>query len=97
MARKVVWTSKAISIFHEILAFYVRRNQSKTYSRKLNKEINILIKQLVEFPYLGRVTNIPAVHVRIIKHYKIFYQITSSEIIIHLVWDTRQDPSKFPL
>jgi len=53
MAKRIVWSSRADQIFTKILAFYVERNGSKTYSRKLNKEVLSIISILSKQPYLG--------------------------------------------
>ncbi|WP_378181031.1 type II toxin-antitoxin system RelE/ParE family toxin [Aquimarina sp. SS2-1] len=97
MAKRIIWTSKADLIFTEILKFYCDRNKSKTYSRKLNQEINVIIKLLLKYPFLGIKTDTKDIRVIIKGHYKIFYQVESTEIIIHLVWDARQNPKKFTL
>lgn len=97
MAKRIVWTSKADLIFTKILEFYWERNQSKTYSRKLNREINQTIALIGKYPLLGRKTDDAKIRVLIKGHYKIFYQITLEEIVVHLVWDARQNPKKLKL
>ena len=39
MARKIIWTRRADLVFTKLLEYYLLRNKSKEYSRKLNKEI----------------------------------------------------------
>lgn len=97
MAKRIVWTSKADAVFTKILEFYSERNGSKTYSRKLNKEIHANIKLLSKYPLLGIKTNQSSIYVLIKGHYKIFYELKLDEIIIHLIWDTRQNPSSLKL
>ncbi len=94
MARRIVWTSLASDIFTSILEYYVDRNGTKTFSRKLNKDINLTISLLIKSPFLGIHTNFENIRVMIFKNYKIFYQVEKEEIIIHLVWDARQDPDR---
>jgi plasmid stabilization system protein ParE len=94
MVRKIVWTNRADKIFSHILEFYLERNGSKTYSRKLNKEIKEILKLLLKHPYLGIKTDLDEIRVLIHGYYKIFYQVISHTIIIHLVWDTRQNPDE---
>ena len=97
MAKRIIWTSRADAIFTKILEFYVHRNQSKTYSRKLNQEIHQLLNTVAEYPLLGIKTNVKGVRVVLKKHYKVFYEAKPNEIIVHLIWDTRQDPNKLKL
>lgn len=97
MAKGIVWTPKATNLFTKILEFYCQRNHSKTYSRKLNKEINETVKLLAKYPFIGLKTDMENIRVLIKGDFKIFYEIRMAEIVIHLVWDSRQDPSKLNL
>lgn len=90
MVRRIIWTSKADLIFSNILEYYIERNKSKVYSRKLNKEINDLINLLLKHPFLGTKTDYKDIRVLIKGDYKIFYKIKPNELIILLVWDCRQ-------
>ena len=73
MVRKIVWTNRADKIFTHILEFYVERNGSKIYSRKLNSEVKEIINLLVKHPFLGIKTDFEEIRVLIHGHYKIFY------------------------
>ena len=97
MAKKIVWTSKAANLFTKTLEFYCQRNHSNTYSRKLNMEIYETVKLLAKYPLIGLKTNMKNIRVLIKGDFKIFYEIRIAEIVIHLVWDSRQDPSKLNL
>ncbi|RLD50222.1 MAG: type II toxin-antitoxin system RelE/ParE family toxin [Bacteroidetes bacterium] len=97
MVRGIVWSKRAEKLFFDILEFYYVRNKSKTYSRKLNSEIKQLIKILAKQPFLGRKTEKNNIRVLIKGNYKIFYEIEPEEIVILLVWDTRQNPENFKL
>mgnify|MGYP000321056320 CR=1 FL=1 len=97
MVKRIVWTSRAYAIFSQILEYYAIRNQSKVYSRKLHLEIQQMIDLIAKFPWMGMKTSFKGIHVLIKGHYKIYYAITADEIIIHLVWDTRQNPKSLKL
>lgn len=97
MVRKIIWTSKAEKIFLEILEFYNKRNGTKTYSRKLNSEIQTIINLLKKFPYLGFLTDKEDIRIIIKGDYKIFYKIDPSKIVILFVWDCRQNPEDLKL
>jgi len=97
VVRKIIWTSKAEDVFLRILEFYVRRNENRTYSRKLNTEIKQIINLLKKFPFLGISTDIENIRVLIKGDVKIFYQITPLEIVILLIWDCRQNPEDLEL
>jgi len=91
--RKIIWSNKANRKLFEILEFYAQRNKSKTYSIKLyqrfKKELSILIKQ----PEIGIKTEIESVHGLIVDDYILFYEFDSEKIIIHTLWDCRQNPT----
>lgn len=75
-----------------MLEFYVERNKSKTYSAKLyqrlNKELQILLKQ----PDIGLNTEIESVRGLIVDDYILFYEYDNEKIVIHSIWDCRQNP-----
>jgi len=91
MAKRVIWSRNADQIFIKILEFYIERNGSKTYSRRLNDEILSLIAILSKQPFLGIKTDKKDIRILIKSHFKIFYQIDNEMLIIHLVWDCRQN------
>ncbi len=89
--RKIVWSNSAKIKLYDILKFFAERNKSKTYSeklyKKLNKELSLLIKQ----PDLGIRTEIDFVRAFIIGDYILFYEVNEDVIIIHTLWDSRQN------
>lgn len=97
MARRIVWTSRADALFMQILEFYVHKNKSKSYSRKLNREVNELIHLISLYPFLGTQTDDERIKAFIKGYFKIFYEVKTEEIVVHLVWDTRQNPNNLPL
>jgi plasmid stabilization system protein ParE len=90
--RKIVWSNRARIRLYAILDFYVERNKSKIYSKKLqkliSKEVNLLLKQ----PDLGLSTSVETIRGLIIENYIIYYEITDDKIVIHTIWDSRQNP-----
>jgi toxin YoeB len=75
-----------------MLEFYAIRNKSKTYSaklyQKLNRELQILLKQ----PDIGLNTEIESVRGLIVDDYILFYEFDKAKIVIHIIWDCRQNP-----
>jgi len=90
--RKIVWSNRAKIRLFAILDFYIVRNNSKIYSIKLqkliSKEVNLLLKQ----PDLGLKTTEDTTRGLIIENYIVYYEITDDKIIIHTIWDSRQNP-----
>jgi toxin YoeB len=89
---KIVWSDRAKIRLFAILDFYIVRNNSKIYSIKLqkliSKEVNLLLKQ----PDLGLKTSEDTTRGLIIENYIVYYEITDDKIIIHTIWDSRQNP-----
>lgn len=97
MARRVIWTSRADDLFAQVLEFYIHRTKSKAYSRKLNNNINDVVQLLSHYPFLGTKTDHDDIWAFVTGHFKIFYEIKPKQLVIHLVWDTRQNPKNLSL
>jgi toxin YoeB len=93
MARQIVWTFTAQQERREILEYWVKRNKSKTYSRKLSKLIISALQDVSKNPLIGRKTDILNIRVKIVKEYLLFYEITPTIINVLSVWDGRRDNS----
>ena len=90
--RKIVWSNRAKKRLYGILDFYIKRNKSKSYSIKLFKLLNKEVKILLKYPDLGLKTTEESVRGLIIDTYIIYYEVTDDKIIIHTIWDCRQNP-----
>jgi len=90
--RKIIWSRRATIKLYSILEFYILRNKSKTYSTKLYTKINKEIRLLNNNPDLGIKTTDETIRGLIVEYYIIYYQVTENEIIIHSIWDSRQNP-----
>ena len=90
--RKIVWSNRAIKRLYAILEFYDQRNLSKTYSKKLYQLLQKEIKILLKFPEIGLKTTEETTRGFIIQDFIVYYQITEDKIIIHTIWDCRQNP-----
>jgi plasmid stabilization system protein ParE len=97
MAKRIIWTNRADRTFSKILEFYIERNGSNTYSRKLDKEIQSLLSVLSKQPLLGFKTEKDNYRILIRSCFKIVYEIDDNQLIIHLVWDCRQNPKELNL
>jgi toxin YoeB len=90
--RKIIWSNRAKIRLYEILEYYNLRNKSRAYSSKLYKSINKEVRILLKHPDLGLKTTEETTRGLIIGHFIIYYQITDDRIIIHTIWDSRQNP-----
>ncbi|WP_177761199.1 type II toxin-antitoxin system RelE/ParE family toxin [Flavobacterium sp. I3-2] len=66
----------------------------KKYNKKLNDLFSERIKLISVYPEIGRKTNDSNIRVTPVKDYLIMYEFNLTEIIIHLIWDSRRDESK---
>lgn len=89
--RKIVWSHRARIKLLMFLDFYAEINQSKTYSKKLyakfHKELSLLLKQ----PEIVKKTDLETVRGFIVDEFLLFYKVTAEKIIVHTLWDCRQN------
>jgi len=95
--RKIIWSNRAKIKRYEILKFYLERNKSNIFSKKLNEKINREIRLLVEYSNLGIKTDIKGVRGLIIDDLIIFYESKKDKIIIYTIWNCRQDPESLKI
>ena len=96
MAKSIIWTEKAQDQKRQILNYWVKRNKSKTYSKKLIKIFKESVVQISKFPNLGKKTGFYNSRARVIKDDLIVYEEFENEIVVLAIWDTRRNPKKFP-
>jgi plasmid stabilization system protein ParE len=92
--RKIIWTETAARQSRSILEYWLRRNQSPTYSLKLLRLSNEKANLIAENPLIYKAAEFPDTHVAAMGHFSLFYKITDSAIIITAFWDNRQDPKE---
>jgi len=89
---KVEWSSEARSDLIDILEFYIVRNKSSVYSKKLRLKINRSIDQITENPLIGIKSQIESVRALITGDYQIIYEISDNVILVIMIWDCHRDP-----
>ncbi|AZQ42826.1 type II toxin-antitoxin system RelE/ParE family toxin [Nonlabens ponticola] len=92
--RNVIWTKTADIQFIGILEYWVRRNNSKSYSIKLIEKVEDYTNKIAIDPLLFQKTSFQNTRMAVLGNYSIFYQFTDSDVIIMAFWDNRQDPKK---
>ncbi len=90
--RKINWSHLAKIKLFEILDFYTHQNKSSAYSKKLYREFNQHLSLVFKNPEMGIKTDLDSVRGIIVKDFILFYELTPNQIIVHTVWDTRQNP-----
>ncbi len=94
MARQIVWTVPGEKDLRAILEYWVERNGSATFSLKLYPRIKATVARTLQHPFIGRPTDIDGIRVLRVGEYLIFYEVMADAIVVHRVWDGRQDLSK---
>ena len=95
MAKRYVnWTRTADIQFVGVLKYWVKKNKSNTYSKKLVRLVSERTNQIAEKPFIYKSTDFKNVRVASLKTFSIYYRVSDTEIIITAFWDNRQDPKK---
>ena len=89
---KIEWSIEARLDLLDILDFYVTRNKSTVYSKKLYSKIHKSTKLISKQPYIGTQTGIESVRALITGDFQIIYEILDKKIYISMIWDCRRDP-----
>ncbi len=92
--RNVVWTRTADIQFAGILEYWVNRNESNVYAKKLIRLVTERTRQLAENPFICKLSDFENMRVASLGNFSIYYKITNTQIIISAFWDNRQDPKK---
>ncbi|MFN2261332.1 MAG: type II toxin-antitoxin system RelE/ParE family toxin [Psychroflexus sp.] len=92
--RNVVWTKTADIQFTGILEYWVKRNKSNSYSKKLIRLVSKRTELIAKNPFVYKSTDFKDIRVASLSNFSIYYKTTNKEIIISAFWDDRQDPKK---
>ncbi|MGA9240163.1 type II toxin-antitoxin system RelE/ParE family toxin [Robiginitalea sp.] len=90
--RNVVWTRTADIQYAGILQYWVNRNKSAEYSKKLIAEVAERTQQIAGAPFSYKSADFPNTRVASLGNFSIFYKVSDQQILITAFWDNRQDP-----
>lgn len=90
--RKIIWSNEARLDLLNILDFYINRNGSAVYSKKLNLKFQKSIQLISKNPFIGTQTDFEMVRTLIKDDYQIIYEIFDQLILIIMIWDCRRNP-----
>ncbi|WP_341226952.1 type II toxin-antitoxin system RelE/ParE family toxin [uncultured Arcticibacterium sp.] len=94
MAKRIIWSKRAKEDRSSILRYWLNRNKSNAYPRKLNKLFSESVRWLSESPFGRRRTDYLETNVKIVRDYKIIFEEDETTIFILTIWDTRQNPER---
>ncbi|MCF8304217.1 MAG: type II toxin-antitoxin system RelE/ParE family toxin [Bacteroidales bacterium] len=95
MARKIIWSRNAIRDKIQILDYWYNRIGTKTYSKKLDKAFRTAVKNLKDYPFLGKKMEESDMGYIVKEHHLILYSVGENEIMILHIWDSRRNPEDF--
>ncbi len=90
----VSWTKTALLQRNQIFEYWNKRNKSKVYSSRLNREIKKRIVTVKSQLEIGSPTSYGITRMIAMKHYSLFYKHLDNEIMITAFWDNRQDSKR---
>lgn len=95
MAKEIIWSKRALKDRFQILEYWINRNQSSSFSKKLDLIFLQKIKLLSLYPHIGKKTNFDSIRIKVVNNYLIFYEISETHIYILCIKDGRQNPMEF--
>ncbi len=81
MAKRVIWSLRAQNDRKAILEYWIKRNKSNVYSKKLNSLFKEAIKLIAEHPEIGKPTDNYDARIKIVRDYLIIYEIKKKILI----------------
>lgn len=95
MVKRIIWSRLAHLDRFQILEYWIDRNKSNIYSKRLNQIFEDTADLISKHPNMGKETEVLKVRIKIVQVYFFTYRETETTIEILTIWDSRQDPSKF--
>lgn len=92
MVKRIIWSAKAKQELFDILKFWNEHNHSNSYSLKLYQKIHINLQYISENNFIGRKTSMDNVHMVVVSHYLLFYEVTEQAIHVLCLYDSRRSP-----
>lgn len=93
--RAIKWSLDALQDKIEIYSYWIQKNKSVEYPKKLEKLFDEVAEMASIFPETGKKTRIKNVRTHIIRNFKVVYLTKTTEIIILNIFDTHQNPERF--
>ncbi len=95
MAKKqVIWSIRAQQDRLAFFEYWINRNGSKVYAKKLSKLFTDATVQIAAYPKIGKSTIRSDIRIAVIKDYLMLYKVNPNQIEILTLFDSRQNPTK---
>lgn len=97
MLKQIKWSVRANQDRLEILDYWIKGNQSNSYSLKLDLLFRQTVELLANTPEIVKPTDIIDVTIKIVRDCLIFYRLENDFLEIVTIWDSRRNPDKLKL
>lgn len=97
MAKTIIWTLRAQSDRKNILNYWIQRNRSSAYSKKLNQLFKEAVRVISLYPKIGKPTDDSLARVKVARDYLIFYEESEDAVLVLTIWDNRQNPDNLKI
>ncbi len=95
MVKQIIWSKLALQDRRNILEYWIKRNKSNSYSRKLNQIFIETADLISKHPKIGKQTELAGIRYKVVRDYLFTYRETKKNIEVLTIWDSRQDPENF--
>lgn len=92
MVGEIIWTKKAKIELIEIFKYWNNRNKSNTFSIKLNLLIQKQLNSILDFPKIGKKTDIPNVYFKVVHKYLIYYEFIENNLYVLTIRHGSRNP-----
>jgi toxin YoeB len=93
--RNIVWTKTADIQFVGILEYWLKRNKSITYSKKIVRLVTERTNQIAETPFIYKSTDFKDIRIASLGNFSIYYKVTEISIIVSAFWTTDKTQRNF--
>ena len=95
---KINWSKRAQKEFNDTIIYWIERNKSDSYSKKLIKEVEKKQDFLLINPHSGTPVNYKSVFkIQVLKHFSLIFDLKDDEIKILSFWDNRRNPDNLEI
>ncbi len=94
--RKVIWTIEALLTKKSLFKYWNLRNKSTFYTKKLESLFKEKLNQIAQYPEASiEISN--DLRMVLARDYYLIFEFDESTIKVLDIWDTRQNPTEFPI
>ena len=94
--RKVIWTIDALLTKKSLYKYWNLRNKSTVFTKKLELLFKERLNQITQYPE-GSIEISANLRMVLVRDYYLIFEFDDSTIRVLDIWDTRQNPEKFPI